>query len=78
MKRINRLKVEAREACEWRGHDMKYFNTLARPNPLMGIRGTVARSYCRVCGRMVQVETHPAANSIDIGGEAVAVNCPLF
>jgi hypothetical protein len=75
MKHISTLKVEARIACEARGHDMKYFDTLARPNPLMGIQGTVARTHCRKCGREVQVETHPAPNSIDIGGEALAINC---
>ena len=75
MTHINNLKRKAREACEARGHNMKYFDTLVRPNPLMGIKGTVARSRCRVCGREVQVETRPAPNSIEIGGEALALNC---
>lgn len=83
MKHINTLKREARQACEWRGHDMKYFDTLVRPNPLMGIKGTVARSTCRKCGREVQVETRPSSNYCGfitpsrqlIEGEAVAGNC---
>lgn len=33
-------------------------------------------SKCRRCGMGVQILTHPAPNEIDIGGEAVALNCP--
>lgn len=71
MKRIDRLKHETKKVCTWRRHDMKNFVTLARPNPRTGVLGTIARSECRKCGEDVQVETHPAPNSIDIGGEAL-------
>ncbi len=75
MRLETRLKQEAKESCEFRGHKMMPFVTLCRPNPLMGVRGYVARSLCAHCGKYVQIETRPAPNSIDIGGDALALNC---
>lgn len=75
MGRFDRLKREAREACERRGHDMKHFNTLARPNPSLGIHGTVARSYCLKCGAMVQVEMRGDTTYINFASDAPARVC---
>lgn len=33
-------------------------------------------AYCIFCKMAAMIDTHPAPNSIDIGGEAVALNCP--
>jgi hypothetical protein len=60
------LKESAAESATWRGHSLiwEYFSN---ENAL----GT-----CRTCGAEVQCLLHPAPNQIDIGGEAVALNCP--
>lgn len=39
-------------------------------------RDRAALAVCRVCGAQVTVNARPAANGIDVGGQAVAVNCP--
>lgn len=69
MTRFDKLKREARQAATYRGHRLSPFRTLKAA----GVR-KVGRAACP-CGMDVQVETHPAPNSIDIGGEAVALNC---
>lgn len=74
MRSVTRLKQEAKEACVSRGHEMTPFVTLRRPNPPIA-QGYVARSVCINCGKYVQIETRPAPNSIDIGGDALALSC---
>lgn len=68
MRKIERLKKEALESCKLRGHNMKRF-----------IRHdywpTVRYAHCRNCGRQVVVNSRPQPNGIEIGGEAVALNC---
>ena len=67
MTKLNRLKREARDAAEWRGH------TLAR------FRASDTRYHfaqCTQCNQGVSVTLTPRPNEIDIGGEAVALNCP--
>ena len=53
-------------SARWRGHSLRWqtFN----PDSALGI--------CR-CGMQVLVLRKPSPNQIDIGGEAVAVSCPL-
>lgn len=70
MRKIERLKKEALSACQWRGHIMPRFKCAAH-------QPTVAFSNCRVCDMQVVVDTKPAPNGIDIGGEAVALNCAI-
>lgn len=62
---VGELKEEALESAEWRGHDMGGWNSYKAP-------------YCECvkCGAFVQVDSSPAPNGIDIGGDAVAINCP--
>ena len=66
-----RLRREARAAAAWRGHSLARFSPLL---PSTG-RGGYADAACMTCGAAVRIETAPAPNSIDIGGEAVAVSC---
>jgi hypothetical protein len=77
MRRIERLRIEALESCKWRKHRMNRF-THARSTwlgqPLPGREK--AFSYCLDCGMTVACDTYPPPNGIDIGGEAVALDCP--
>jgi hypothetical protein len=66
-----RLRGEARRAAAWRGHRLGRFSPLL---PSTG-RGGYSGAACTACGAAVRIDTAPAANSIDIGGEAVAVSC---
>jgi hypothetical protein len=66
-----RLRREARAAAAWRGHRMARFSPLL---PSTG-RGGYSDAACTACGASVRIDTAPAPNSIDIGGDAVAVSC---
>lgn len=66
MRKLERLRHEAEEACEFRGHVMKRFEHYAKGRCL---------STCKLCGKAVSVIVKPAPNEIDIGGEAVALQC---
>ena len=75
MRKIERLKKEARETCQWRGHKMGKFTNLTygegwHPGPRY-----TAIADCERCGMWVEVDTRPRANGIEIGGDAVALNC---
>ncbi len=63
---LTALRREAATSARWRGHSLRWqtFN----PDSALGI--------CR-CGMQVLVLRKPSPNQIDIGGEAVAVSCPL-
>jgi hypothetical protein len=65
MRKIDRLIREAKDYCAWREHKMKRFTHLGRH----------AYSDCKICGASVAVTPHPLPNEIEIGGEAVALNC---
>jgi hypothetical protein len=65
---LTRLSRDARAACKWRGHDMRPFH----PIPYWA---NVRTSECRKCGMQVAIDADPAPNGIDIGGEAVALDC---
>lgn len=79
MKKIDRLKKEALMACQWTGHKMGKWTNLTYGegwrNP--GPRYT-ASAECQECGMLVDVDTRPPANGIEIGGEAVALFCKRF
>lgn len=70
MRTIDRLKREAKQSCAYRGHDMSRFRK-------MDFWSKCAESICRTCKATVHVDAKPAPNSIDIAGEAVALNCPI-
>lgn len=67
--RMAGLKQQATRATWSRGHDMKAFKHYTPDN---------AVASCRKCGMEVQVLAKPAPNEIDVGGEAVALNCPGY
>lgn len=67
MRKIERLKKEAMESCKFRGHKMSRFITV--------IENERAYAVCKVCHKVVCVDAKPVANDIDMGGEAVAIEC---
>jgi hypothetical protein len=69
MANVKRLKGEAMESAEWRGHTMEAWVMLALPGRI------VHDAKCQVCGAWVRVDPAPPPNGIDVGGPAVAVNC---
>lgn len=69
MKKVDRLRKELLEACKFRGHKMKSIG-------LNFAFGRVRQGYiCQDCGKWAGFDTDPEPNGIEIGGEAVAVNC---
>ena len=71
MNHIDELIAQAKESCKNRCHDMEEFLFLTDSNETK----QKAISRCKRCSKYVMVETHPALNSIDIGGPAVGLNC---
>lgn len=67
MRKIDRLKKEVKEAAKFRGHKMGKFRTWKYSK--------IAMSVCNTCNRCVVVDLKPLPNGIEIGGEAVALNC---
>jgi len=67
MRKIERLKREALESCRFRGHKMEHFKNY----------GNISKAYsqCKVCLETVAINAYPLPNSIEIGGEAVALYC---
>jgi len=68
MTRLYRLKLEAQDACRFRGHKLGAFKHLGEVRKY-------AMAECVKCGAWVQVCDAPMPNEIDIGGPAVAVSC---
>jgi len=66
MTKMERLRKEALESCNSRGHTMKPFSRKYR---------NVWTSECKLCDKGVYVCGNPAPNEIDISGEAVALHC---
>lgn len=62
---LRQLQSEASVVAKIRGHRLEW-----KMVDTEWMRGT-----CKFCGREVDVKTNPAPNDIDIGGEAVALNC---
>jgi hypothetical protein len=71
MEKMRRLKLEAKKSCEHRGHKMGKFSS--------HLSCFKAESFCinENCKAWVQVNTNPLPNEIEIGGNAVGVNCPI-
>ncbi len=68
--KLSTLRKSAQRATSWRGHGMKWAAPFGRAGGPLSQFGT-----CKRCGMEVQLIEHPAPNQIDIGGEAVALNC---
>ena len=69
MTKLNALRHEALYACNNRGHSMSRFSYYKDWTHITGI------AHCTKCGMEVTIMTHPAPNHIEIGGEAVALDC---
>jgi len=66
---LSELRNEATRAAEYyRGHQLGEW--------IIGRYQASAHAKCKLCGRTVTINTHPAPNQIDIAGEAVALDCP--
>jgi hypothetical protein len=79
MKTINlfrKLRREALGTCKLRGHRMNRleFHSERSPKGAESDR-VVAYCNCKDCGMQVNIHTHPQPDEVDIGGEAVALNC---
>ena len=73
--RVRRLQTEAIKACEARGHKMIPFYKIALNHIHIG--RIYYRTHCERCEMDVHIALHPLPNEIEIGGEAVALNCAL-
>ena len=69
MKKVEKLKKEALGACKLRGHKMERFQYIINGGWIRG------GSKCKKCGKYVTINTNPLPNQIEIGGDAVALNC---
>jgi hypothetical protein len=67
MATLQSLQRQAAKSTAWRGHRM-HWNDQSN-----GCR----RGICLRCAAWVILDTKPAPNGIDIGGTAVALNCPV-
>lgn len=65
--KIRRLKESAMESCKKRGHNMNKFRG--------SVWSTKHSSLCKNCLMRAIVNPSPGPNDIEIGGEAVALNC---
>ena len=76
MRKIDRLKKEALEVCKARGHKMGEWTHLTYSEGYKNFRPRCeASAHCEECGAYVECKTRPMPNEIEIGGEAVAINC---
>lgn len=69
-----KLRKEALESCNWRGHKMGRFIRIKHTMNGKPIEREW-QSTCKVCGKSVWINIAPLPNQIDICGEAVALNC---
>jgi hypothetical protein len=70
MRSLTELKRSATESCALRGHEIEW------AAPWHGETKSIQRGKCRRCDMVVDINTNPLPNGIEIGGEAVALNCP--
>jgi hypothetical protein len=70
MTNIHTLKKQAQKATAWRGHRMRWIPAISH-----GERRELQTGVCTRCDATVHLNTRPLPNEIDIGGEAVALNC---
>lgn len=70
MRKKDRLKAEALASCKARGHSMGKFKRVK-------LGREIHRSICARCQRDVDVIPCPLPNEIEIGGQAVALDCKV-
>jgi hypothetical protein len=66
MTKMDRLKKSARESFRFRGH---------KGTPWISVGRGAVSLHCDKCGAYVLCETNPPPNGVEIGGDAVALNC---
>ena len=66
--KLDALRCEPYDSTTWRGHLIGPWTTGDRK---------LSTSACLHCGRTVTVNARPMPNEINIGGEAVAINCEV-
>lgn len=69
MKTLDALKKFAKQSAIFRGHK------LSRWSMYGGYRKDLYTAHCTKCGKGVWVNVTPLPNDINIGGEAIALNC---
>ena len=69
---LSSLKTSAEVSANRRGHKLIWYA------PWHGEFASNRMGSCERCNMAVSITTRPAANEIDIGGEAVALNCSQF
>lgn len=74
MPSIHVLRERAARATAARHHRMQWSPATNLSSFLGGTR-YIQMAECRWCHAHVMLDTKPPANGIDIGGEAVALNC---
>jgi hypothetical protein len=67
--KLSTLKKQAQSSTKFRGHSMKW------DAPIEFNTRSVQIGRCTACGAEVALNTRPFPNEINIGGEAVAINC---
>ena len=72
---LYRTYTAASEAVWARGHEHALWELIVPPTESNGGR-VVFRYTCPKCGAECDINTKPAPNEIDVGGSALAVNCP--
>ena len=68
--KLSTLRKSAQKSTKARGHSMRWRLVFGRAGGPLAQGGA-----CRHCGMEVWLHERPAPNQIDIGGEAVALNC---
>jgi hypothetical protein len=68
-KHLGELRVIGEETAKYRGHSIEW------SPPYHGESNSVQSGACTKCGMEVHINMNPRPNDIDIGGEAVALNC---
>lgn len=71
MTKLERLRKAALKSCKWREHKMDQFKTVDPSRP------HYKEATCKRCGMVVGINAKPMPNDIEIGGEAVALNCEV-
>lgn len=74
-KDLQRLQKEAIKSVAFRGHMLGPWGISSRRGAC--VSATLACCTNSNCKAYVQVNANPMPNEIDIGGDAVALNCPV-
>jgi len=71
MRKLDRLIQESRASATFHGHVLGNFIRFSK----VAGHAHRAKAFCKVCGMSVWIETDPEPNSIDISGDAIAIEC---